>query len=222
MNKYYPHRLILKSTIFIFGTLVTASLSYGDLMQYTFEGVATGFQSYHSGLGINDFDVTVGVTKLKYLFQIDFDSNKGTSSNSAGTWYYFHTETISGSIINGMDRPSSYRGFNWVRPADSMGQITGSKLDVRIQTSEFITPNWRVQDWEIGQEFDSIDSGTFSGGSNGSAVYAYGDVKLTAISPIPEPNSVALLFLGTGILYLRRKIFSNQRVESLPGTTPVD
>jgi hypothetical protein len=30
---------------------------------------------------------------------------------------------------------------------------------------------------------------------------------------IPEPNSVALLFLGTGIIYLRRKRFSNQRVE---------
>lgn len=34
----------------------------------------------------------------------------------------------------------------------------------------------------------------------------------TSFEVIPEPNSVALLLLGTGILYLRRKRFSN-RVE---------
>ena len=35
---------------------------------------------------------------------------------------------------------------------------------------------------------------------------------------IPEPNSVALLLLGSGIFYLRRKTFSNQRVHSIAGS----
>lgn len=194
-----------KVATFLILTLVPL-LSQSAIMQYTFEGVVTGFESYHSGLSINDFDVTVGETEVIYVFEVDFDANNSTSTNSAGTWSYFYTETISGSIINGMQSNANYQGFNWVRPSDSMGQITGTQLDVRVQTSEFITDNWRVQDWEIGQSFRSIDSGCFAGGDSGCAVYAYGDVMLTSITAVPVPGAIILFISGICGLGIFRKI----------------
>ncbi len=176
--------------------VLAPTLSHASLMYYTFEGIVTGFQSYHSGLGIDDFDVVVGETAVKYVFEVDFEANTEISGSSGGTYYYFHTETLSGSIINGMDREPFYRGFNLEKPSNSMAQITGSRLDVRIQTNENITENWRVQDWVVGQNFSSIDLGCFAGGASGCAVYAFGDVTLTAINGIPEPSALMLFALG--------------------------
>lgn len=207
MNKQNSRNYSYGRTLaFLVLTLIPLS-SQAALMQYTFEGIITGFKSYHSGLSINDFDVVVGETEVTYVFELDFDANNRTSSNSAGTWSYFYTETISGSIINGMKSSNvNYQGFNWVRPSNSMGQITGSQLDVRVQTSEFITDNWRVQDWEIGQSFRSIDSGCFSGGNSGCAVYAYGDVMLTSITTIPVPGAIIFFISGICGLSVIRKI----------------
>ncbi len=182
-------------------------------MYYTFEGTVTGFESFHNAYDIDDFDVVIGETKVAYLFEIDFDSNTSAHTNIYGaTWSYFYTELLSGSIINGVDRPSFYRGFNI---STGLGQITGSKLEVRVQTDRIRTNDWRVQDWKVGQTFSSIDSGCFAGGVGGCAVYAFGKVELTKISnsmsptlPVDEPSPLALLALGLWGLY-----FSSRRVQ---------
>lgn len=191
----------------LFCIMVIPASSFAELLNYTFEGTINGFHSYHSELDINDFDISVGETQVKYVFEVDFDSNQSTYSNAAGTWNYFYSELLSGSVIEGIVLNSSYEGFNWDRTEGAnVGQVTGSQLDVRIKARSSDTDNWRVQDWVVGQRFESIDSGTFPGSSYGSAVYAYGDVTLTSISPIPEPMTAAFIFSALTLFVVRRNV----------------
>jgi hypothetical protein len=58
-------------------------------------------------------------------------------------------------------------------------------------------------------ELSSFHASTVIGGNYYKQTYA-----------VPEPNSVALVFLGTGVLYLRRKRFSNQSPEGIAAAHP--
>jgi hypothetical protein len=184
--------------------LVTSKLSFAASILYTFEGTVSRFQSYHQNYDIDDFDLTVGETSLKYIFEVDFDNGQLSSANGAGTWDYFNSDILEGSIINNGTSDGERKGFNWNRPtAPNVGQISGNLAggDVRITTSVRNTTDWRVQDWEIGQTFSSIDGACYSGGSSGCAVYAFGDVTLTSITAVPVP--AAFILFVSGICGLR-------------------
>jgi len=174
---------------------------------YTFEGFVSGFQSYHQNYDIDDFGIIIGGTTLRYVFEVDFNNGVSTYTNSAGTWNYFYSDLIEGSVINGGLLYGDYYGFNWYRlSGPNMGEITSNHANVRIDSYENDTQNWRVQDWQIGQAFSSTDLASYPGGINGSAVYAYGDVTLTSITAIPIPGAVWLLGSGLiGLVGLRKK-----------------
>ncbi|MDH5571398.1 MAG: hypothetical protein OEY89_06505, partial [Gammaproteobacteria bacterium] len=133
---------------------------------------------------------------VRYVFEVDFDANNSTYTNSAGTWNYFYTEYVSGSIINGMNRDLGYTGFNFFNSYGNIGEIVGSHYEAKIFASANFTTDWMVQDWAVGQQFKAIDGGCFAGGASGCAVYAYSDVTLTAITPVPIPASFVLFLSG--------------------------
>lgn len=197
----------LRHTILLAAFLFVAQ-ARAETLRYRFEGIITGFTSYHSELGIDDFSITLGETEVAYVFEVDFDRDTFTNSNTAGTWNYFYTELLSGSVINGDQPNSGYRGFNWYRTAgNNQGQTTGSALDVRITGYADTTTDWRVQDWQVGQQLRSTDSGSFSDSTGGTAVYAYGDVVLTSITAIPEPAGIAMMGLVVGCGVCVRRFF---------------
>ncbi|MEZ5541488.1 MAG: hypothetical protein R3F42_05530 [Pseudomonadota bacterium] len=181
-------------------------LAPAALLQYTFEGLVTGFQSYHQDYTLTDFDIVVGETPLTYVFVVDFAANQSSFSNGAGTWNYFYTDLVSGSIINGGLSIGNYSGFNWYSTTvPNIGEITSNITDVRILASAATSPDWRVQDWQVGQAFSSIDGACYPGGIGGCAVYAFGDVTLTSIVPVPVPGALVLLLSGiTGLLLTAR------------------
>lgn len=196
----------MKKVIFILITallLTAARATVAAPMRYTFTGLVTDFQSYHQDYDITDFDIVLGETTVNYVFVVDFDSAISSFTNSAGTWNYFYSDLIEGSIINGGNIYGDYYGYNWYQLAGpNMGQITSNLADVRINTSEAFTQNWRVEDWQIGQSFRSIDLACYPGGGTaGCAVYAYGNVTLTSITAVPLPGAL-ILFLS-GILGLK-------------------
>jgi len=183
--------------------LVFSKFTLAAPVLYTFEGTVNGFQSYHQDYDISDFDITVGETSLRYVFEVDFDAEQSSFTNSAGTWNYFYSDILEGSVINYGTADGERQGFNWYSlTVPNMGQISGNLTggDVRISTSVSNTTNWHVQDWEVGQTFSSTDLACYSGGVNGCAVYAFGDVTLTSITTVPVP-AAAWLF-GSGLIGL--------------------
>lgn len=166
-------------------------------IKLTFEGVVTGFTSYHQDYDISDFGAVVGVTPLRYVFQVDFDAANTTTSNGAGTWNYFYSDLLSIPVVTGGQVTAGHYGFNWFRASGpNIGQITSFLDEVRISTTAAATPNWQVQDWQLGQHFTSLDAACYPGGISGCAVYLYGDVALTAIEPIPVPSSAVLMLVA--------------------------
>lgn len=196
----------MKKIISIFMSIFLLSItntSIASPILYTFEGVVTGFQSYHQDYDINNFDIIVGETTLRYVFEVDFSTDQSSFTNSTGTWDYFYSDLIEGSVINNGNISGESGGFNWYRLGDpNLGQVTGTNLGtVRITSSEMNTPNWQVQDWQIGQSFNSTDLACYAGGISGCAVYAFGDVTLTSITTVPLPS--ALILFVSGLFGLR-------------------
>ncbi len=199
------------SIIFAILLLAISKTSFAAPILYTFEGTVSGFQSYHQDYDISDFDIAIGDTNLRYIFEVDFDAGQSSFTNSAGTWNYFSSDILEGSIINNGISNGGGSGFNWYSlTVPNMGQISGNLTggDVRISASISNVANWRVQDWEVGQIFSSTDSACYSGGGSGCAVYAFGDVTLTSISTatVPTPSTL-ILFISSfyGFRYLRKK-----------------
>ncbi len=189
------------------GLMISSGVTFAAPMLYTFEGIVSGFRSYHQSIDIDDFDVAIDETELEYVFEIDFDADNSSYSNSAGTWNYFYSDLLEGSIINGGNIYGDNHGFNWDRLSGSnIGQISSNLTDVRITSSESDTENWRVQDWEVGQMFRSTDLACFPGGAGGCAVYAFGSVQLSNIETVSvdEPNTIVLLALGLFMLGVQR------------------
>lgn len=197
------------SSIFIAATLMTISnSSIASPVLYTFEGTVSGFQSYHQDYDISDFDVVIGETNLKYVFEVDVEAGQSSYTNTAGTWSYFYSDLIEGSVINDGNIYGDYSGFNWYRlDGPNVGQVSSNLANVRITSFESDTQNWRVQDWKIGQSFSSTDLACYADGGGGCAVYAYGNVMLTSISTVPVPASAWLFSSGLLALFgvTRRK-----------------
>jgi hypothetical protein len=130
---------------------------------------------------------------LKYEFIVDLEAEQSTYTNAAGTWHYFYSDLLSGSVIDGGLVYGDYKGFDWYSlTTANTGQITSKLANVRINTNDELTPDWEVESWSIGQSFHSDDFAVF----NGTAVYAYGDVTLTGISSIPLPATIILFASG--------------------------
>ena len=179
--------------------IITAVLNASPLY-YTFEGVITNYRSYNDSVSFSDFDVVLGETEVTYVFEVDFDRDVHSYTNTAGTWHYCYSDLLEGGIVNG-ELPESNTSFNWYGIKRNMGEITGgSRVDVL--TTDTITPFWKVQDWYIGQEFSLNDGGYLSIGGGG-AVYFDGTVELTSI--VPEPTTLLLLSIGGLVLRKRRK-----------------
>jgi len=175
-------------------------------LQYTFEGVVTGFESFHSGYSLSDFDIQIGRTPLRYIFVVDFDADQSTTTNTAGTWNRFYSDLLQGSIVNGGREYGDYHAYNWFRSGlPNRGQITSNLANVRVSTDASQTIDWRVQDWQVGQSFRSTDLACYPGGRGGCAVYAYGDVALTSIAQVPLPGTAVLVVLALVGLRLRRR-----------------
>ncbi len=208
----------LKRILAVGSLMAVSQLSHAVPMIYTFEGIVDGFQSYHSDYTISDFDINIGQTSLKYVFEVDFDADNSTYSNSAGTWNYFYTDLLDGSIVTGGNVYGDRHGFNWdTISGANIGQITSSFADVRITASENFTTDWLVQNWSVGQSFRSVDSACYSGGMGGCAVYAFGDVTLTSIvtAQVDEPASLVLMALGLGFLLARKRASDQLSVKTL-------
>ncbi len=189
----------LKSLLLLIGVLITAQSANATPLVYTFEGTLTAFRSYNGNYDINDFGLVVGRSHLAYSFLIDFD----VASSRPGTFY---TELLSGSLING-DLDYQYGDFYQYGSSHLFngvgnGVISNSPERVKISTTSNVTPDWRVEDWVVGQSFRSQDLGCFSGWVGGCAVYAFGDVTLTDITNLTVDEPQAWLLLGFGLLFL--------------------
>ena len=79
---------------------------------------------------------------------------------------------------------------------------TGFQTDVTNAPWQDLAGGFRVEVISGTVELDYFKASTVIGSQHYEQTYI-----------IPEPNSVALLLLGTGVLYLRRKRSSNKRVE---------
>jgi len=190
---------MITTSIFL---LSISAIAQAVPMIYTFEGVATGFQSYHQDYNITDFDLTIGETPLEYVFEVDFDASNHSFTNSEGTWNYFYSDLINGSIINGGNVYGDYYGFNWDRQnGPNIGQISSNLANVRITAFENETLDWMVHDWAIGQAFTSTDLACYPSNS-ACAVYAFGEVVLTKIESASIDEPKPLMIIGLGLLLL--------------------
>ena len=184
-------RIHLLLIITLFSSIITkidASPQY-----YLFEGIITDFDSRNDDVSLSDYDVVLGETEVSYVFEVYFDRNTGSYTNTAGTWYFFYSDLLEGGIINGVgpeDNESYNVYFNtWI----NQGRLQGGSR-VSVWTSDADTSSWKVQDWSVGQELKLIDGG-YIPTESGGAVYFFGDLVLNAISttyPIADPNIVAI------------------------------
>lgn len=177
---------------------------------FTFNGTINNFTSYNSDVTLADFDVQLGSTAVTYVYEVDFDANTSTTSNSSGTWYHFYSDLLLGGIVNGEngETNSSYNVF--FNSIANQGHMVGGST-VQVWTTDAITSNWQVQDWVVGQQLNLTDGGYLSTGTGG-AVYFHGLVELTAISftnPVPAPATLTLLPVALG--FMRRMVARSSR-----------
>jgi len=89
-----------------------------------------------------------------------------------------------------------------------VGQLGGGH-GVRITAYSSQTLDWRVQDWEVGDQLNFTDLAVPPGG--GGAVYYFGNVNLVSIQPVPEPASGTLIGLGAVAVCLQRRLKDFQK-----------
>ena len=172
-------------------------------MFYTFDGVAEDFSSVTGLVSPEDFGVVLNKTKVSYIFEVDFDRDVSTQTNSAATWDYFYSDLVLGEALIQGERPDSTYGYNaYFNRGLRTSAINGSG-GVRIRA--FFRD---VEYWSVGQQFRFEDSGFFSTDDIG-AVYLFGDVELTSISStfshsVPEPSTLLLFSSVLGMLGLGR------------------
>lgn len=172
-------------------------------MYYTFNGIIEGFSSATGLVSPEDFGVVLN-KKVSYTFEVDFERDVSTNTNSAGTWEYFYTELVLGDVLIQGERPHKNYGYNaFLNSGPRRPSAINGSGGVRIKTL-----NPHVQNWSIGMQLSLQDSGYFFTDDIG-AVYVFGSVELTSISStfshgVPEP-SILLLFSSTlGLLGLAR------------------
>lgn len=195
---------LIKAFVFVMITLVVTNTNASPLY-YTFEGTITGFSSYNNSISLTDYDVTLGQTTVSYIYEVDFNLNTSSYTNSAATWDYFYSDLLYGGIVNG-ENSESNKSFNaYFNSMSNQGRLVGGSR-VEIFTTESLTSLWKIEDWFVGQQLRLLDSGFISAGTGG-AIYFSGNVELIAISttnPIPEPSTLLLFIAALGCFYLTR------------------
>jgi len=163
---------------------------------YTFEGTITGCfgSGYDPSVLASNLGVTLGVTPVTYVIDVDFDRNASSYTNSSGVWNYFYTDLLGqsfvSSILHGITPESNSGADVYYTSGEGVGDVEAG-TSVSITADSFGTANWRVQDWSVGQQLRFQDGTLPEGG--GFAAYVYGPATLTSITIIPEPSSFALL-----------------------------
>ena len=193
--------------IFIILGLSISPLSLATPLYYTFEGTINSVSSYNDSVSLSTFGTQLGDT-TSYTFEVDFDRDTSSYTNSAGTWDYFYSDLLSGGIVNG-EAAETNRSYNVVfNNYNSQGSLHGgSRVD--IYTTDNQTSSWKVQDWYEGQTFNLLDGGYFSSGTGG-AFYLLGQAKLVNISStysVPEPGTLVLLATALFGVFLQRAKF---------------
>ena len=179
----------------------------GSSILYRFDGILTAKNSAFSDISLAGYGIELGTTRVSYLFEVDFSRDRGSFSTSVQTVEYFHAsllgESVVYSLVGGIS-PREYRGYNIdFSNFQDTGQIRAGNFTT-ILTNDTVTTDWRVEDWKEGQSFRLIDGTAPQGG--GPALYLYGEVQLTSITPIPEAGALSCVFIATfGFLAIRRR-----------------
>jgi hypothetical protein len=200
MNRF---SLILASATLLLSSSLPAATQY-----YEFSGTILSSASYNLSYPVENLQASLGTTRVTYWFEVDF-GNAWTNSNAAGTWYNFYSDLLGeGLMVSEIGTSSTevHNSFNFDHNflADK-GEIVGGRSGVRISTTSALTPFWRVQDWNVGDEFDLVDLAVPSGGPG--AVYYYGEVTLVSISSVvPEPSFASLGCIGLAALWRKRNV----------------
>jgi hypothetical protein len=129
-----------------------------------------------------------GGDEVVYLFDMDFTKNTYSSSNSAGTWYYFYGNQIGGGIVystlGGLSRKGTYQPFNaYYNSGNRIGSVSDG-TGVEVRSSSYVTASWAVNDWKVGDTLQFTD-GIYLPEGNG-AVYTHGNVILESIALVSE------------------------------------
>lgn len=206
---------------------------------YSFSGSVSSL--YYDGGGILAAqNVAVG-DPVEVAFHVDFEKpgyyllNDGTvlvpADAPLGNVHtgYFYSRLISGTLLPEVsggfnNRPQDiseyFTGWNRSDPTGNEGLLQGgsgdSSFSVRrsdpqyIDGVPFMVPDVQVQDWQVGTEV----RGVIVAWTDQDWSIAWADMRLDSITPMPEPTSLSLLFLG-GVAYIG--LFRRRRVKTQEG-----
>ena len=224
--------------------LFQAAIGFCQGSLYSFSGSVSSL--YYDGGGILAAqNVAVG-DPVEVTFHVDFGTpgyyllNDGTvvvpADAPLGNVHtaYFYSRLISGTLLpevsggfnNGPQDISEYfTGWNRSDPTGNEGLLQGgsgdSSFSVRrsdpqyIDGVPFMVPDVQVQDWQVGTEV----RGVIVAWTDQDWSIAWADMRLDSITPIPEPTSLSLLFLG-GLTYIG--LFRRRRVKTQEGALGFD
>ena len=147
-------------------------------------------------------------------FELEFSSISSTAPFSDDPFGYAGFNVGTGIIESDFSVLFSVFEDNTSQPALQSGTFDGTTIPPAMITGGGYLTSVALAPWQDLQgifkvevisgtiELSSFDASTVIGGQYYEQSYA-----------VPEPNSVALLFTGVGVLYLRRKRISNQKLE---------
>lgn len=212
----------MKTYSICFGILIQACLGFSQPALYTFSG-NVGSLFYDGGGILAAQNVSVG-DPVAASFVVDFgapgfyllndgSTNVPTTPESGNVYTeYFYSRLASGTLlpeVNGgfNNRPEDvseyFTGWNRSDPLSNEGVLWGGSGDsyFMVRRSDpryvdglpYLVPDWAVRDWQVGTEV----RGVIVAWNATDWSIAWADMRLDAITPIPEPSIISILSFST-------------------------